>query len=230
MRLTNSEYSREIYARRYGVPAAVCPYGVDTDTFRPLGLPRENLVLSVGRLVNAKQHHLVIEAIGRLTTGSRPRLVIATPEWKDRLQEPTYHDRLRTSAEALGVSLEIVYNPPQGDLVRLYNRAGAFVFVPRMEPFGLVALEAMACGAPVIGVPEGGVRESIREGTSGLLVPRDAAAIAQKLRYLLTDPEAGRRIGAGAVRYVQEAWSWSRTIDRYEDFVGTLLKPREQSV
>jgi glycosyltransferase involved in cell wall biosynthesis len=224
--LTNSEFSRDIYLSRYGGAATICPYGVDTDTFRPLELLRENLVLSVGRLVEAKQHHLAIEAIGQLALGQRPRLVIATPEWKDRLEDPAYHGRLRSSAEAHGVTLEIIHDPPQQDLVKLYNRAAALVFAPRMEPFGLVALEAMACGAPVIGVPEGGVRESVREGVSGFLVPRDAAAIAERLRYLLTDPEAGRRIGTLAVRYVREEWTWSRTIDRYEVHAGNLLETR----
>jgi len=222
--LTNSGYSRDTYMNRYRRAASVCTYGVDAERFRPLGIPREDLVLSVGRLVEPKQHHQVIEAIGHLPVGERPRLTIATPEWKNRLEDPFYHDHLRQSAADRGVDLEILHDPPQDELVRLYNRARAVVFVPRMEPFGLVALEGMACGTPVIGVSEGGVRESVRDGVTGFLVPRDPQAIAARIALLFKQPATQQQMGVDAARYVREEWTWSRTIDQYEEHTNHLLQ------
>jgi glycosyltransferase involved in cell wall biosynthesis len=66
------------------------------------------------------------------------------------------------------VDVTVKYRPSQQELVSLYNQAMALVYIFLMEPFGLVALEAMACGTPVIGVRESGIRESVIDGITGI--------------------------------------------------------------
>ena len=92
-----------------------------------------------------------------------------------------------------------------------------------MEPFGLVALEAMACGTPVIGVHEGGVRESVVEGVSGILVERGSPEIAAAIERLMGDPALRSSLGKSARDYVCRGWTWEATIDRYEDCVRRVL-------
>jgi glycosyltransferase involved in cell wall biosynthesis len=92
-----------------------------------------------------------------------------------------------------------------------------------MEPFGLVALEAMACGTPVIGVHEGGVRESVVEGVSGILVERGSPEIAAAVARLMGDPALRSSLGKSARDYVCRGWTWEATIDRYEDCVRRAL-------
>src|SRR5262245_3828305 len=86
--LTNSDYSKEVMFQRTRRHCSVCRYGVDTKTFRPLGMPGESMILSAGRLVEAKQHHLVIEALSIVPESRRPHLVIATSENLTHQEDP----------------------------------------------------------------------------------------------------------------------------------------------
>lgn len=221
--MTNSYYSKEAMFQRARRACVVCRYGVDTETFRPLGVRRDNMILSAGRLVEAKQHHLVIEAMAKIHQARRPRLVIATPESLTHQEDPDYAERVVRSADAGKVALEIRRNPTESELVGLYNRALMLVFVPVMEPFGLVALEAMACGTPVVGIREGGVRESVLDSRTGLLVDRDPAELSQAIDRLLEHGEDRERYGVEAAAYVRREWTWDRSVDRYEAEVGRLL-------
>jgi len=221
--LTNSYYSKEILFQRYGSSSIVCYSGVDTKTFRPTLLTVEPIVLSVGRIVRSKQHHLVVEAAEMIARSQRPPVVIATPERLDRPDDSRYSEELRCLAKNSDVDLTIKYRPSQQELATLYSQAMALVFVPIMEPFGLVAVEAMACGTPVIGVKEGGIRESVIDGVTGILVDRDASQIAAAITQLQQHKETRDEMSKRAVEHVRAQWTWERTIDRYEDEVRKLL-------
>lgn len=221
--LTNSHYSKEGFFQRYGCLATVCNYGVDIETFRPLSLAIEPMVLSVGRVVRPKQHHVVIEAVGMIEASWRPRVVITTPEDVNRFEDPFYSAWLTRLAREKEVELEIRQTLCQNELAKLYNQAIALVFVPIMEPFGLVALEAMACGTPVIGVREAGIRESVIDGVTGILVERDSAQIATAIEYLQQHKDVRTKMSRQAVDYIRASWTWERTIDRYEHEVSRLL-------
>jgi len=227
--LTNSCYSKEIMFQRARRLCSVCRYGVDTKSFRPLGMPVESMIVSAGRLVEAKQHHLVIEALSIVPESHRPRLVIATPETLTHQEDPAYVARLIRMAEAAHVALEITRNPSEGELVAIYNKALMLVFVPIMEPFGLVALEAMACGVPVVGVREAGVRESVLHDKSGILVDRDATELACAITFLIEHPETRGRQGREAADYVRKEWTWEQSLDCYECQVAVLLEQRVAS-
>jgi glycosyltransferase involved in cell wall biosynthesis len=220
--LINSQFSKEVFFQRYGRLARVCHYGVDHETFRPLSLPVEPMVASIGRIVKAKQHHTVIEAVGMIDGTRRPRVVIATPESADHLKDRAYSAWIEKLAKDKGVALEIRYRPSQHELARLYNRAMALIFVPIMEPFGLVAIEAMACGTPVIGVREAGIRESVVDGVSGILVDRDSGEIAEAIMRLMDSQNLRASISKQAVEYVHRRWTWQQAADRYEEEVGKL--------
>jgi glycosyltransferase involved in cell wall biosynthesis len=209
--VTNSYFMRETLYRLYGVAPAVCYHGVDADTFRPLGLEREPFVLSVGSVSPVKGYDFVIDSLATLPAGIRPRLVIAANS--DVPGEPEFLDR---HAADRGVSLEIQRLVSDEDLVQLYNRARCTVFAPVMEPFGLVPLESMACGTPVVGIREGGVRETVVDEATGLLADRDAAEFGAQVARLLGDPGLAGRLGRASRAHVQRHWTWERAVDRLE--------------
>jgi glycosyltransferase involved in cell wall biosynthesis len=184
------------------------------------------MVLSAGRIVKAKQHHLVIEAVAKIHQSRRPQVVIATPTADGHHEDCEYFARITEMAKAAGVDLRIRCKPSEAELVALYNQSLMLIFVPIMEPFGLVALEAMACGTPVIGVREGGVRESVLHGQSGILVDRNPTELAEAIDHLILNPDLRNRLGQQASEYVNREWTWPRSIDRYEKEVEKLLTGR----
>ena len=95
-----------------------------------------------------------------------------------------------------------------------------------MEPFGFVPLEAAACGVPTVGVREAGVRETILDGETGLLVERDADAVAGAIAALLSDSARRDRLGAQALAHVQAHWTWPRSGEVLEAHFRALLDGR----
>lgn len=219
--LVNSAYSRESLYRAYGIFARVGYLGVDADRFRPLGLPKEEMVLSVGALNSKKGFDFLLHSLARLDADQRPRLVIVSNFADER--ERGYLEGL---AARLGVAVEFRTLIPDDELVRLYNQARLTLYAPVMEPFGFVPLESMACGTPVVGVREGGVRESVVDGVTGLLTERDPAEFAAAVEALLRDPERRQRMGQQGRAHVLEHWTWERSVQGLESH---LLSVRESA-
>jgi glycosyltransferase involved in cell wall biosynthesis len=217
--VTHSEFTREDLRRRYGIDAEVVRLGVDVDAFRP-GLATGDAspyVLSVGALHPLKGHELVVDAVGAVASASRPRLVVVG----DRGSEGP---ALRERAARADVELDLRTGVPFAEVVTLMQQAAVVACAQIREPFGLVPLEAMACARPVVAVDDGGLRESVRHERTGLLVPRDARALADAMRRLLDDPQLGARLGAAGRADAEANWRW----DRYAAEIDRVLEAHAQ--
>ncbi len=219
--LANSAFSHESILRAYGRAARVVYLGVDAELFRPLALPRENFVLSVGALHPAKGFDFLVRALARVPAQRRPRLVVVGDRGYGVLRQ-----RLEQLAVERAVALEIRVRIPDADLVELMNRAAAVVYAPYLEPFGFIPLEAMACEAPVLAVAEGGVRESVVDGETGLLAPRDEATFAATLERLLGDGALARRLGAAGRRAVTARWTWRASCNALAAVLAAVAERR----
>ena len=216
--------------RRYGAdPATVVtvPPGVDLDHFRPepggagaaraqLGIASNAVVLLfVGRIQPLKAPDVLLRAAARLLAddpGLRRRLVvvIAGGPSGTGLAQPEGLQRL---AVELGIAEVVRFEPPasRDRLADLYRAASVVVVPSYNESFGLVAIEAQACGTPVVAAAVGGLRTSVCDGASGLLVAgHDPADYAAAIRRLLDEPGLYRRLAAGAVRHAGQ-FGWSET-------------------
>jgi len=196
-----------------GVPAsrvAVVPCGVDLERFTPSG-PRaardgRHRILSLGRLVERKGVETTVRAMSAVPDAE---LVIAGGG--DAIADAE-RARLTAVATAAGVQdrVRLLGQIPRHDVPALLRSADVVVSVPWYEPFGMVPLEAMACGVPVIASAVGGHLDTVVDGRTGALVPpRDPAALAQRLRELLADPARLAAIGSAAAAWARSRYGWS---------------------
>ena len=213
--LANSAYTRESLYRAYGIFAHIGFLGVDAERFRPLALPRENFIVSVGMINPQKGFDFLICSLALLEKARRPLLMIICNSADER--ERAY---LTALAQQLQVAVEFRSLIPDEELVRLYNQARLTVYAPVMEPFGFVPLESMACQTPVIGVREGGVRESITTGVTGLLVDREPEAMAAAIHLLLNNSAEADRLGHNGRSSVEEQWTWANSIKVIEHYLA----------
>ena len=183
----------------------VVPSGVDVDQFTPDGPVAERgdrpRVLCIGRLVPRKGFDTVIRALVGVPDAE---LVIAGGPAAAELADDPEATRLTGLAERFGVAdrVRLIGAVARPDVPALLRSADIVVCTPWYEPFGIVPLEAMACGVPVAASAVGGQIDSVVHGTTGVHVPpRDPAALAHALRQLLDDPVRRAALGrAGAER------------------------------
>lgn len=223
--VTNSYFSREAILRAYGLNAFVSYLGTDIGTFRPLSVPREDYVLSVGSCYNTKGYDFLIRSLGLIDTKIRPKLVIAS-----NMTDPGWEAYLERLAGVLGVDLSIKKCVSDSELVGLYNKAKLFLYAPYLEPFGLAPLEAMACGTAVIAVKEGGVRESVLDNETGILTERDDEAFAQATAELLQDDVQSLRLGRRGLEVVRSFWTWTHAAERLVRHLKRAMGGQEKSL
>jgi D-inositol-3-phosphate glycosyltransferase len=217
---TCTDEVRELGA--YGVASDrtyVVPCGVDCTHFRPDGpaarLPGvpgapEPRILTLGRLVPRKGVDTVIAALAGVPDA---RLLVAGGPPAPLLAQDPEVRRLRGIADSAGVAGRVTFlgQVAHDDVPALLRTVDVVVLDPWYEPFGLVALEAMACGAPVVVSAVGGHLDTVPDGIVGLLVPpQDAAALAERLRQLLADPAMRAALGRAGVARARSRYSWDR--------------------
>ena len=216
--VTNSYFNREILYRLYGIAPSVCYHGVDLEKFRPLHLDTGNYVLSVGAISPYKGYDFIIQGLGCLPDNQRPRLVLVG---NDSIPDERIY--LQDLASSLKVEVEFRDLVDDNELVDLYNRALCMIYTPIMEPFGLVPIEAMACGKPVVGIREGGVRETVVDHQTGFLVNRDCSELAEAIQILCTNRARAKQYGEAGRQQAEKYWSWERAIDALERHIEEIV-------
>src|SRR4029077_16424033 len=119
-------------------------------------------------------------------------------------------------AQELGVTIDVKSRLTDDEVMQHYQRASMFLYAPRLEPFGLAPLEASCCGAPIVAVAEGGVRETVEEMKTGLVVDGDPAQMGAAIDRLFADPSLARNLGQNGAGRVRQRWTWESAIDRLE--------------
>jgi len=223
--LANSVEEVAQLERLYGAEPSrieVVPPGVEHAFFSPgnrsgarqaLGLGDHPVMLFVGRIQPLKGLDVAVGALARLGRPDAELVVVGGPSGAEGDAELA---RVLALADQLGVRHRIRFVAPQPHhLLSTYYRAADVVLVPsRSESFGLVALEAAACGVPVVAAAVGGLRTLVQHGRTGLLVgERDPESFAAAARSLLDQPSLAARLGqAAAVR--AEGYTWSTAAAR----------------
>ena len=197
---------------------AVIPCGVDTTLFTPgdqaaaraaLGLDDRPRLLYVGRLAPIKGLTTLLDGVARLRAeGSRAHLCIVGGDADEPLNGHEGELRARLADLALRDAVTFVGAQPQERLRDWYVAADATVLPSYYESFGMVALEAMACGSPVVASRVGGLQTTVRDRITGVLVPdHDPVSLADALEDVLDDGPLRARLGREGVRWAaQHRW------------------------
>jgi glycosyltransferase involved in cell wall biosynthesis len=194
---------------------ALVPCGVDTARFKPDGpmasrrsdLPLRIVVLS--QLVERKGIGNVIAALARVPGAE---LVVGGGPERQRVLDDPEARRLAALASEHGVQdrVTLLGRVERDDVPALLRSADVVACTPWYEPFGMVALEAMACGVPVVATAVGGLVDTVLDGVTGVLVPpRDVDRLADELRALLGDPARRKRFGRAGVRRARSRYDWA---------------------
>jgi len=205
----------------YDAPAdrvVIIPCGVNLRLFRPLpkdqarallNLPQEgHILLFVGRLEPIKGVDVLLDALAHLTSESCQAMLLIVGG--NTAEEET--QRLQGIARCLGLEerTRFLGAQEQSILPYFYAAADLCVIPSFYESFGMVAIEAMACGRPVVASQVGGLQFTVRHGRTGLLVPPgDSLALAEAIEFLLKNPGLRQEMGTAALR-VSRRYSWSR--------------------
>ena len=211
------------------------PCGVNLNQFRPTGpteprsAGRHRLVV-VSRLVERKGVGNVITALADVPDAE---LVVAGGPERIHLAHDPVARRLIALARVLGVDDRVEFRGrlERADVPPLIRSADVVVCVPWYEPFGIVPLEAMACGVPVVASAVGGQIDTVVHGVTGIHVPpRQPGELAAALRRLLADAKLRTQLGAAGAARAHQRYSWKRVADAMLEVYGEVLAERSAAL
>jgi D-inositol-3-phosphate glycosyltransferase len=212
---------------RLGVPRRhikVIPCGVDTDRFVPEGpavkrndRPR---LLTVGDLTRTKAIDTLLHALTRVPD---TELIVAGGPPRRELRRGEACEQLTSLARSLGIGDRVLFvgQVDEEDLPPLLRSADLYVNTTEYEPTGMISLDAMACGTPVVASAAGAPADAVVDGTTGLLVPPGRPALlAHRIRQILSHPMLLEAYGVAAADRARSRYSWERiareTVAAYE--------------
>jgi N-acetyl-alpha-D-glucosaminyl L-malate synthase BshA len=197
----------------------VIPNFVDLDLFRPAAAPPENgppTVVHVSNFRQVKRVPWLVDAFARAAAPLGARLVL--------VGDGPEQGEARETARRCGIAQQVTFLGARDALPALLAPATVFALSSSEEAFGLSALEAMACGTPVVATDVGGVSEVLEDGVSGLLVPADDAdAFAHALADLVGDRDRAQAMGQEARRQARERFDRETVVSLYEDLYHRVL-------
>lgn len=215
----SAETRRRIVSARLR-PAAdveVLEPGVDTERITPGETSRLRQFVLAGRIMWQKNVELAVDAV-RLLAAEGVQAPVVVAGAVDEKSRP-YLRALRERAAGLPVEFRV--DPSDADLVELYRTSTAALFTARNEDFGIVPLEAMAAGTPVLAVDNGGPRETVVDGRTGWLLPPEPAAFADRMRAVLDGPDTVTAMRPAA-RARSEEFGWQRVARRVDAVMEQL--------
>ena len=213
--------------RKTSATAALLKYGVD---------PSVPYVLFVGRITRQKGVVHLVDAVRHLPAGMQVVLCAGAPDTPEIEEEMRVHVKAARAAGGNVIWIEKMVSKPEA--IELYSNCRVFCCPSVYEPFGIINLEAMACGAPVVASAVGGIPEVVVDGVTGRLVPFDADPVtgfpldadrfardlAARIAELMADPPLCAQMGAAGRKRVEETFAWQAIAAQTVELYRGLLK------
>lgn len=220
-------------------PIEVVPCGIDVETYHPrdkrlarreLGLPDDvQLLAYAGRFDPRKGIDTMVRALRLLT--ERPVHLVLAGGTDRATADVAEYERIVHLVHELGLGGQVTFLGRQAPqrLALVYAAADLCVVPSHYEPFGLVAIEAMGCGTPVVASRVGGLQYTVEDGETGLLVPpRDPEALAEACSSLLSDPVRLERMGRRSHERVRRHFTWEAVAERLETLYHAMCAGRRR--
>jgi len=223
--LVNSTFSQRIFQAVYGYRPTLCHLGIPIPPPEEAQRPKENHILTVSPLSRKKNVHNVVEAMAILVhrwkiPDIRLEIIGDGPE-REAIANLIEQRQLADRVQMLGFVSD-------AELHEAYRRARIVVYTPVDEPFGLVPIEAMARGTPVVASNHGGPLDSVVGGETGIHVdPFDPEAIAQGVRTLWCDEALCSQMGKKGRQRVASYFSLDQFLTRFERAIGAADEGRD---
>jgi len=226
----------------------IIPCGVNLDLFQPLSQEESKkeiafstddfLITYVGRLENRKGIDTLLEAIHLVDNPSIQLVIVGgTPtdkpflSWAELSEEP--YKKYMAMIDEYGIEKQVTFTggKSQDQLSRYYSAADITVIPSHYEPFGMTAIEAMACGSSVIASRVGGLKSTVKENKVGALFEsRDASQLAEKIRIIFDQPSMNVEFRKNARPYVEENFSWKSVAKSVAGVYQELITKGQESV
>lgn len=180
-----SNFCKAYCAQVYDRYPTVVYLGVDEVKFKPLDLKKKNQVLFIASKDYIFGYDLIDKALKKIPNSKRPTLkIINGVNKKERISD--------------------------SEIIQLYNESLVTVSLSRLDTFGLVPIESMSCGTPVIVTDMPGYREIVEDTNAGFLIDFDSTDLAEKITYLIDNPELVIKMGENGRRSVLKKWTWTK--------------------
>jgi glycosyltransferase involved in cell wall biosynthesis len=183
--LANSNYSKKFIEQSYNIKAEVCYLGVDINLFKPLNLSKIIDVLFIG---NKDDGYMLLNKLSQFFDNNI---------------------KIKVVFRENGASLT------DDELVKIYNQSKVMIALNYNEPFGLIPLETMACGTPVIAVDEGGYRESVINRKTGFLISRNSNELYDKIEIVINNEKIRKEMAKNARENILQNWTWDKSIAKF---------------
>jgi len=193
--LSISKFGRELMIQAFDLYPKVSYLGLNTKLFRNLNIKKRNQVLFIGQKIKMNGYDYAVAAMNYIPKNIRPKLKVVS------------------------ISREKSKRLTDAEIVKLYNESLVTLCLSNFDTFGLVTLESLACGVPVIAFDVAGYRETMISGKTGHLVGFDAREIASKITELIEDPELRNKMGHYGRKWADNKWTWEVQIKKLESLL-----------
>jgi len=214
--IVNSNHSKKYIDGLYNKDSQVIYPGIDERLLKIKKKVDENLLITVGRLYGVKRVDLILKAF-KLILKKKPEMRLAV------IGEGPEKSNLIRLSEELGIINGVIFTGEvsEKELIEYYSKAKLTIYMPKREMFGIVPMESIASGTPVIGVNEGGFTEII--GTAAKLVKPTPTAISKAVVKLLENKKLYKEMSKKG-RMIAKNYTWKETAKRNEEMFKTILK------
>lgn len=190
--VANSSHTAQNIKKHLFINSSICRLGVDTSEFVVNPLDKKQQFLFVDQKDVVGGYDLAIKSVNMVRDSKRHVLKVLS-----------FVRGNPTISTTTGMSKE-------------YSKSVALICTSYNEPFGIPPLESMACGTPVLAVNEGGYKETVVDGVTGWLLPRDPKAFAEKIEFLIKNPTVAKKMGMAGRRHVIKNFTWKRHCKQLE--------------